>query len=367
MILAVVLVAFGIAAAIISTTASVSVSATTKQDATTASALADARAALIGRAVGDNNRPGSLPCPDTNDDGVAETFSGSDCPSYIGRLPWRTLGLTDLRDGSGERLWYMLSTRFRDNSAAQPINTDTLGNVTVYSGNTSTTLTTQGAAVIFAPGATVGSQVRDTTANQNNSANYLESAYGVNNASSAGPYISTQPTTTFNDRLLVITAADLMTPVERRVASEILTLLNSYKTATAASCNCYPWADNNFNGSSNSGTSRGGVPLEQADPLDWGSGGIPSVPGRLRNNEWWRVIYYAIAPIDTENHTAGTLTINGVAGKSVVVITTGPAGPSRPSTNWGDYLDDTENSNNDNTFITPTSTAYARDRLYTIP
>ena len=28
--------------------------------------------ALIGRAAADINRPGSLPCPDVNDDGIAE-------------------------------------------------------------------------------------------------------------------------------------------------------------------------------------------------------------------------------------------------------------------------------------------------------
>src|SRR4051794_10591897 len=64
-----------------------------KADARTRVALDYARQALIGRAVADANRPGSLPCPDGDDDGSADLFVGSSCPSYIGRLPWRTLGV----------------------------------------------------------------------------------------------------------------------------------------------------------------------------------------------------------------------------------------------------------------------------------
>src|SRR3989338_8627952 len=72
----------------------------------TADALKQAKEALIGRAVTDTTSPGSLPCPDADGDGSADLFSGNNCPYYIGRLPWKTLGLSDLRDGSGEELWY---------------------------------------------------------------------------------------------------------------------------------------------------------------------------------------------------------------------------------------------------------------------
>jgi hypothetical protein len=51
----------------------------------------------------------------------------------------------------------------------------------------------------------------------------------------------------------------------------------------------------------------------------------------------------------------------------MVLITPGPAGASRPSTNLPDYLDDAENSNNNDIFVTPSSTAYARDRIHVIP
>jgi len=45
-----------------------------KAENRTRNALEQARQALIGRAVADATRPGSLPCPDTNDDGSADLF-----------------------------------------------------------------------------------------------------------------------------------------------------------------------------------------------------------------------------------------------------------------------------------------------------
>ena len=57
---------------------------------------------------------------------------------------------------------------------------------------------------------------------------------------------------------------------------------------------------------------------------------------------------------------------------------TGPAGASRPQggigsgicdqPQWAAYLDDGANNDlSDDRYVTPSSTAYARDRLYTIP
>src|SRR5262249_17835018 len=91
---------------------------TINNDKVTSAALVQARAALTGVAAGVNltgaQRPGDLPCPDLNNDGTAEA-SCSTLVSRIGRLPWKTLGLPDLRDGAGERLWYAVSTNFKNN------------------------------------------------------------------------------------------------------------------------------------------------------------------------------------------------------------------------------------------------------------
>ena len=339
----------------------------------TAAALAQAKDALIGRAASDDNRPGSLPCPDTDNDGSAEVFAGSDCPAYIGRLPWRTLGLPDLRDHSGERFWYALFPVFRDNSAAGMLDVDTKGGLTVYRDSTATVVTGEAVAVIFAPGPVVPGQVRDA-ANANNPANYLDVTGGINNAIAAGPFIAAQASATFNDQLLVITTSQLMPVVEKRVAREMLALLSAYKANSA--CNCYPWASNNFDDDSVVGRHYGMVPIEDALPESWGSGGIPSVPAWIiGSNEWGKRFYYAIASSVTATPTPGTLTVDGTS-KDLVLITPGPAGASRPSTNLSDYIEDSENRDNDNVFCRPgpsaiapcTPTAvYARDRLYTLP
>lgn len=85
-------------------------------------ALAQAREALIAHAaerpITREVGPGYLPCPDTDDDGWAEATCGSlsghlGQAERLGRLPWKTLGLPDLRDGHGERLWYAVSTRHK--------------------------------------------------------------------------------------------------------------------------------------------------------------------------------------------------------------------------------------------------------------
>lgn len=337
--------------------------ASARRQARTEVTLREARDALIGRAASDANRPGSLPCPDTDNDGVAELFAGVDCPSYIGRLPWRTLGLPDLRDESGERLWYVLSPVFRDNSAAGMLDNDTKGNLTFYRDSTATTLTTEAVAFIFAPGPSVPGQIR-SAANTNNPAHYLDTTGGVNNAIAAGPFISAQTSSTFNDRLLVIDTAHLWTVVEVRVAREMLALLSAYRAAS--SCACYPWASNNFDDDSVTGREDGMVPIENALPETWSSLGITVPSYMIGSNEWGKRIFYTVAPIETASHSAGTLTVDGVS-KNLVLITPGPAGASRPSFNLADYIDDAENNDGGVVFDPPSSTAYARDRLYTLP
>ncbi len=363
-------------------------------DEKTAAALAQAKAALIGLYLNDSNRPGALPCPDTFNTGNNPGLSGSECASYIGRLPWKSLGLPDLRDGHGERLWYALSRNFRNHTLAEPINTDTKGTITVYSGATGTVMTSEAVAVIFAPGQVVGSQNRSSSATaactaptgtiplNRCAANYLETADTTNNAvPPAGPYIAAQATTSFNDRLLVVTAADVMIPVEKRAAREILNLLRLYKTASAGTCDCYPWADVS-DGAANAGLLHGRVPLLTTDltnpadsPLNWGGFGTIVVAPWLTNNRWWWVFFYTLAGDDSQSNSGGTLIINGVNGTSVVLIATGTAGATRPAGMpgtwndawWSNYVDDSNNSDLGVSFNTPASVAHDRDRLYTIP
>src|SRR3990167_9391829 len=96
-----------------------------ERDKATAAALAQAKDALIGYAItyGDTHISqvhGYLPCPDPNGiaganaEGSSETC-GTKNVSTIGRLPWKTLGLSPLHDGNGECLWYAVAGTYKNN------------------------------------------------------------------------------------------------------------------------------------------------------------------------------------------------------------------------------------------------------------
>jgi hypothetical protein len=187
--------------------------------------LRQARDALIARAALDANRPGSLPCPDLNDDGVAELLAGNACPAYIGRVPWRTLQLPELRDSAGERLWYVLSQPFTDSSTSV-INSDTQGTLVM----TGLAPATNVIALVLAPGAAldVAGVAQDRSpVGRNVAANYLE---GENRDGANTVYVARTACATadcaggpFNDKVLAITARDLFPVVENMVAKRLQT------------------------------------------------------------------------------------------------------------------------------------------------
>jgi len=284
--------------------------------------------------------------------------------------------LPDLRDGDGERLWYAVTREFATNPTNPwcapncPLNTDNNGQLTI----TGTAAATNVIAIVFSAGSVVATQVRDT-ANQNNVANYLEGGNETGIATSTFVYGIT--TDTFNDRLLAITSAEIWPLIEKRAANEILAKLQAYRIAGANSCECYPWADLS-NGTSNEGRYYGRAPLLGADTPstpDWADLGI-AIPSWLKDNNWWYVFFYTVSDSQSANHGAGTLTVDGLVGTSVVLIATGTsvAGDSRPKGSpgswidgdWIYYVDDPQNSDLGVVFITPTPhiPAYAQDRLY---
>jgi type II secretory pathway pseudopilin PulG len=266
-----------------------------KRERQTADALAEAKQALIGRAAADNSIPGSLPCPDLDNDGVAELFAGNDCPSYVGRLPWRTLGLPDLRDGSSERLWYALSPNFRDHPSAQPLNSETPGQL-VVTGNAPAANVI---AIVFAPGAPVGNQVRDA-ANANMVTNYLEgeNANGVPPADNT--FTTALASSTFNDELLPITREDLFPVVEMRVARELRSILRAYYTANRY----YPNAAQFPNNTSTAATYQGYIPTTTCAP-------VPplALPAWFSANNWHQLTVYAVAPRCTPKITTTIIAI----------------------------------------------------------
>ncbi len=239
----------------------------------TLNALTEAKAAVIGWSVSHPNLPGSMPFPDRNGDGNydgnSDCYTGTFNYSFLlGQLPWlgqtnpcTALPLTgfgvDVRDGSGNRLWYAVSRNLVHDyqTGTDPIinpgiiTSPTYNWMTVYDkrGNL---ISNRVAVVIIAPGAIVGAQDRSAAAP--NASEYLDSFYlaaGGGIKSNTGytlpdedfymgedmrnvPESDTtyQHPYYFNDKLVYITIDELMAEVEKRAATEAKNVLNSYNT-----------------------------------------------------------------------------------------------------------------------------------------
>lgn len=185
-------------------------------------------------------QPGSLPCPDQDNDGDADCWAPL-TSSMIGRLPWKTIGSDDLRDASGERLWYALSHDFRKNqcpgTGCTTINSDTQGQLTVTGTALGTVSITNVVAIVFAPGLPVQGQIRDA-ANINNAPSYLE---GLNLGNPVNYSIDTTAPPS-NDRVLTITQAELMAAVEPAVAAKIAHDVKPLLQDYSDKWNAYPFA-----------------------------------------------------------------------------------------------------------------------------
>ena len=214
------------------------------RDSRTEAALAQAKEALIFYAASyadahPGEVPGYLPCPDdgTSGEGTPATASSA-CTlkdvTALGRLPWKTLGLPDLRDGNQECLWYAVSGNFKANvNKTDLMNWDTNGLITVLTRDGTAVATgntpSGAAAVIFAPGPAIGSQSRAAGSSVTpvcggnyTAAGYLDSSAGTDNATLTGgansvdTFIAGAPGNTFNDRLVFIRAKDVFDAIERR-------------------------------------------------------------------------------------------------------------------------------------------------------
>ena len=219
-------------------------------------ALNEAKIALIAYAINypettgnPNGAPGTLPCPDINNDGSA----GANCSfpaTSAGRFPWRTLEMPELTDYSGEVLWYVVADNFRTPQVG-PINSDTAGNL-IVDGNTDVV------AVIFSPGYVLAGQ--DRVAGPNNIANYLED----DNADADINFVS-RALGEFNDTVVTITRQELMQAVEKRVLGDVSQAFAGYQTNFSA----YPWLSPFSDPSTSTfkssvGTDEGHVPYHYA-------------------------------------------------------------------------------------------------------
>lgn len=341
------------------------------RDKITATALAQAKETLIGFAAGVSlgtgsaPRPGDLPCPDLHALGDAlEGSASTPCNSHaLGRLPWKTLKLPDLRDGSGERLWYAVSVNFKNSTRSGTLNSDTAGTITVR--DTSGTIafdgsgTTGAIAVIIAPGTALTRQdsivQSRATAGYNTATNYLDIGNGEDNAdftnSSTNGFIQgpiqASGITVLNDKIITITPGDLMPALEKRVAGEARLCLTDY-AAKAINQGRYPWAAPLNTGAipsyaDVSGSRFGRVPdtpftntkTDSGNVMDdsWTTNcNIASTSGWWFNNNWKEMVFYALAdaykPVDPMTvPSCGTcLTVNppsATANKQIATFVAG--------------------------------------------
>jgi len=199
-----------------------------------AEVLNRAKRALIGyvaaeaaSAVEDN--PGALPCPEAagyfdNPSQEGQTASSCTLPK-VGRFPWRTIGTEKLVDSSGEPLWYVVSPGWAPTTsgAKTNINSNTPGQLTVDG------VANAAVALIIAPGPAFSAPACGTSGaiSQARPAigtpdwrNYLE----CENATYPTPdatFVTTGPSGSFNDQVIVVTVADIMPGIEAAIAKRI--------------------------------------------------------------------------------------------------------------------------------------------------
>lgn len=338
-------------------------------------------------------RPGDLPCPDINNTGTAGlscgSAAGSSQSSRLNRLPWKTLGLGDFSDGYGERLWYAVSNNYKNNTRTRPLNSETLGTITIRdaSGKVIYDATTGGGvvAVIFSAGNVITRQdgyvQNRNIAGENIASNYLDIAKGEDNGAFAdssldgfimGPVKDSQGNIILNDRLIVITRDEMAAAMESyvltQVRRELLTYYNAnfyypYPAAFSDST-CIVSTGVNVSSGCNSDNSRygGRIPVSNIDQS--GSGWVStSILKGLRASNWfqqnlWReLIFYAIAPdceISTLNCSGAMqlLTLDNaltppINNKQVVILSAGkPIGSqSRASKTFAtNYFEDENTS-----------------------
>jgi hypothetical protein len=333
-----------------------------RRDGITERALAQARQALIAyasdRPIGAIVGPGFLPCPDADNDGWAESTCGSLAgdrgqEQRLGRLPWKTLGLPDLRDGHGERLWYAVSTRYKgllncaasaacvDHSPATALGTitvrDSSGRVT-HDGTSADPEAGGAVAVVIAPGPPLArifadgerTQRRDCAAGDCDALgrclaepprraapcdplNYLDLApperSGEDNADFHdrndalrwrngngfihGPIADARRGTLVNDRLEVIAYGDVMPRVMKRVALELAHCLAFYASRPENGGRLPPAAPACAGASGGVAPPFGRVP---DTPFALGPGRLP---------RWWREtprVPEALAELPTQSH-----------------------------------------------------------------
>lgn len=199
-------------------------------------ALAQARDALLGYAISyAEQHPGQgygyLPCPDAANTGSAR-IGACNVRDHgaIGRFPYRTLGLSDVRDGWGDCLWYAVAGSVKNNPKPLALNWDSPGQFDLTD-SAGRPLAAQGGrtlravAVLLAPGLANASQARPHASGRlcpgSNDAvadlpAYLDQPYPAD-FSSALAIVQGNPADTVNNDLIAwVTTDDIFDGLRRR-------------------------------------------------------------------------------------------------------------------------------------------------------
>jgi hypothetical protein len=255
-----------------------------ERDLKTAKVLEDAKVALLGWSA-TRDIPGQLPCPeDTSFIGSpTEGNEQSTCTlPAIGRLPWRTLGLGDIRDANNDRLWYVLSPGFRD----IPININSIAQLSVDG------IPNSAVAIIFSVGTPLGSQSRSipTSSSPPDVAQYLD----LLNKAGTASFVTSGAINVFNDRLKIITKTELFSLVTKRVLGEVRGDLSQGLFKFNKDYGSYPFADVNNDGFADSGSSSGTTSYQGGANSLYFSNANKNI---LLNNGWFSLINYSYTVI----------------------------------------------------------------------
>ena len=210
----------------------------------TTDSLAVGKAVLLAYAITGNTRPGELPCPDVDYDGEAvagvdySTAPGNACTQLLGWLPYVNLNSSAIEDGSGARLWYALSDDYHEGGIGV-LNSEVGGQLGLKNG-TGGVVADDIVAVLIAPGVADGDTQwsrpgENATHDATDFAMVDDFLEGLNADTDLTDF-SSSSSATFNDRVMVITRAELMQGVERRVLGEFAVILDDARAG-----GLYPW------------------------------------------------------------------------------------------------------------------------------
>lgn len=360
-----------------------------------AQVLAQAKAGVIAFAVSTGfgklctsapncERPGDLPCPDPTPDSLPQangdpaTACGNAAGSTgqaarLGRLPWKKFNLPDLRDASGQRLWYAVSSNYKNNTRIPVLNSDTgFGSITIrdksgkvtFDGSNPNGLPSGVVAVIIAPGPPLLRQDHHQQDRSINAAReYLDIAINngikednadfvdksANNGFIQGPIKDAQGNLVSNDQLVFITYDEIIKPIEQRIASEALQelSLNAFpRPASFSDTTCLNVSssnaitNNNACKSLSSGETCGRIPVNTAaatpiwKPTATLRGGTGNPNTWFQSNLWRELVFYAL-PGNCNGSSAAQLRLDGKKYEKAIVVISGrriPPGQQRLNT-----------------------------------